>query len=66
MVFQINNSEKTNYNSTWTEWNLWKLVFTKQNNGLKLVYDQLDTVLAYMCFSNIILTNSVYKGLLQI
>ena len=36
------------------------LDFTVENHGIKLVYDQIDTAHADMCFSNITITHSVY------
>ena len=36
------------------------LNFTVENYGIKLIYDQIDTLHANMCFSNITITHSVY------
>ena len=42
------------------DWTLLNLGFTVENNGNKLIYDQIDTPHADMCFSNITITQSVY------
>ena len=43
-----------------TQWTLVNLKFTVENYGIRLVYDQIDTPHADMCFSNITITHSVY------
>ena len=43
-----------------TQWTLVNLNFTVENYGIKLIYDQIDTPHAEMCFSNITITPSVY------
>ena len=48
------------YSDTSTEWTLVSLNFTIQNYGIKLIYDQINTAHADMCFSNITITHSVY------
>ena len=48
------------YSNTSTEWTLLNLNFTVENYGIILVYDQIDTPHANMCFSNIIITHSVH------
>ena len=48
------------HNDASTQWTLVSLNFTIQNYGVKLIYDQIDICRADMCFSNIILTYSVY------
>ena len=52
--------KNTQYNSSSTEWSLLNLDFTVENYGIKLIYDQIDTAHADMCFSNITITHSVY------
>ena len=42
-----------------TQWTLVNLNFTVENYGIKLIYDQRDTVHADMFFSNITKTHSV-------
>ena len=48
------------YSNTSTEWTLVSVNFTVENFGIKLIYDQIDTAHADMCFSNITITHSVY------
>ena len=47
------------YSNSSTDWTLLNLNFTKENYGIKLIYDQIDTPHADMCFSNITITHSV-------
>ena len=62
------NTWSTRYNipkndrcsDTSTEWTLVSLNFTVENYGIKLVYDEIDTLHSDMCFSNITKTHSVY------
>ena len=49
------------YGDTSTDWTLVSLNFTVENYGIKLIYDQIDTPHADMCFSNITITHSVYR-----
>ena len=53
-------SKNTNYSDSSTEWSLLNLDFTEENYGIKLIYDQIDTPHADMCFSNITITHSVF------
>ena len=48
------------FSNTSTEWTLVSLNFTVENYGNKLIYDEIDTAHADMCFSNITITHSVY------
>ena len=48
------------YSDSSTHWTLVSLNFTVENYGIRLVYDQIDTPHADMCFSNISITHSVY------
>ena len=57
---QYTIAKNTQYSSTSTEWTLLNLDFTVENYGIKLIYDQIDTAHADMCFSNITITHSVY------
>ena len=43
-----------------TEWTIVSLNFTVENYGIRLIYDQIDTAHADMCFSKITITHSVY------
>ena len=57
---QYTIAKNTQYSDTSTEWTLLNSDFTVENYGIKLIYDQIDTPHADMCFSNIIITHSVY------
>ena len=48
------------FSNTSTEWTLVSLNFTVENYAIKLIYDEIDTAHADMCFSNITITHSVY------
>ena len=48
------------YRDTSTDWTLVNLNFTVENYGIGLIYEQIDTAHADMCFSNITITHSVY------
>ena len=52
--------KNSQYSITSTEFTLLKLDFTVKNYCIKLIYDQIDTAHADMCFSNITITHSVY------
>ena len=57
---QYTIAKNTQYSDTSTDWNLLNLHFTVGNYGIKLIYDEIDTAHADMCFSNITITHSVY------
>ena len=57
---QYTLAKNTQYSDNSTDWTLLNLDFTLENYGIKLLYDEVDTARAYMCFSNIKLTHSVY------
>ena len=48
------------YSDSSSDWTILNLNFTVENYGIKLIYDQIDTPHADMCFSNNIITHSVY------
>ena len=56
--YTINKNEGCSNPST--EWKLLNLDFTTPNYGIKLIYDQIESAHADMCFSNITITHSVY------
>ena len=56
--YTINKNGQYSENST--DWSLLNIEFTTQNYGIKLVYDQIESAHADMCFSNITITHSVY------
>ena len=57
---RYNIPKNDRYSDTSTEWTLVNLNFTVENYGIRLIYDQIDTPHADMCFSNISITHSVY------
>ena len=57
---EYNLPKNDRYSDTSTEWTLVIINFTVENYGVKLLYDQMDSAHADMCFSNITLTHSVY------
>ena len=57
---QYTISKNTQYTDSPTEWELLNLDFTKENYGINLILDQIDTSHSDMCFSNIMITRSVY------
>ena len=57
---QYTINKNTQYSNTSTDWTLLNLDFTVENYGIKLIYDQIVSPHADMCFSNITITQSVY------
>ena len=57
---QYTIGKNTQYSDSSTDSTLLNLDFTVENYGIKLIYDQIDTPHADMCFSNITITHSVY------
>ena len=57
---RYNISKNDRYSDNSTDWTLVNLNFTVENYGNKLIYDQIDTAHGNMCFSNIMITHSVY------
>ena len=53
-------AQNDRYNYISTDWTLLNLDFTLENYGNKLIYDQIATRHADMCFSNFTTTHSVY------
>ena len=47
------------YSNSSTQWTKLSLNFTEENYGIKLIYDQIDTPHADMCFSNITIIISI-------
>ena len=52
--------KNSQYTNSPTEWTLLNLDFTVENYGVKLIYDQIDTLRANMCFSDMTRPHSVY------
>ena len=50
----------TNYNATSTEWTFLNIGFLESIDGIKLVQDEKDTILADLCFSTIMIMLSVF------
>ena len=57
---QYTIATNSQYSDNSNDWTLLNLEFTVENYGIKLIYDQIDTAHADMCFSNITITHSVY------
>ena len=57
---RYNIPKNDRYSNSPTQWTLVNLKFTVENYAIKLIYDQIDTPHADMCFSNITKTHSVY------
>ena len=57
---RYNLPKKDRYRDFSTDWTLVSLIFTIENYGIKLIYDQIDTAHADMCFSKFTITHSVY------
>ena len=57
---QYTIAKNDQYSESSTDWTLVNLTFTQENYCIKLIYDQIDTPHADMCFSDITITYSVY------
>ena len=57
---RYNKPTNDRYSGSSTIWTLVILNFTVENYGNRLIYDEIDTPHADMCFSNIRITHSVY------
>ena len=56
---RYNIPKRDRHSDSSTQWTLVGSNFTIQSYGIKLIYDQTDTVHADMCFINFIKTHSV-------
>ena len=56
---QYTIAKNSQYSTTSNEWKLISLDFTIEIYGVKLIYDQIATPHADMCFPNITITHSV-------
>ena len=56
--YNINKNSQCSNGST--VWHLIDLDITKENYGVKLKYDQIPTAHSDMCFSDLIITQSIY------
>ena len=52
--------KNTEYSDNSTDWTLLNLDFTVENYSIKLIYNQINTPHADICFSNITITDFVY------
>ena len=57
---QYTIEKNTKYSDSPNEWVLLNLDFTIENYGIKLIFDRIETAHSDMCFSNIMITHSVY------
>ena len=57
---RYNIPKNDRYSNSSTQWTLVNLNFTEENYGIKLIYNQIDTPHADMCFSDNSITHSVY------
>ena len=57
---RYNIPKKDRYSNSSIDWTLVNLNFTVENYGMKLIYDQINTPHADMCFSNVRKTNCIY------
>ena len=57
---RYNIPKNDRYSDSSTQWTKLSLNFTVENYGIKLIYDQIDTRHADICFSNIIISHSIY------
>ena len=57
---QYTINKNSQYSDNSTDCSLLNIDFTTQNYGIKLVYDQIESAHADVCFSNITITHSVY------
>ena len=48
------------YSDSSTHWIKLGSNFSEENYGIKLIYDEIDTPPADMCFSNITITHSIF------
>ena len=55
-----NIAKNDRYRDSSTDWTLVKLNFTIENYGTNLIYDQIDTPHADICFSIFTIKHSVY------
>ena len=49
-----------NFTELSTDWTIIKFDITDDNYGIKLFYDQIESAHADMCFSNIMITHSIF------
>ena len=57
---QYTKPKKSQFTNSSIDWTLVNINFTGEDYGIKLIYDQIETPHAEMCFSNITIKHSVY------
>ena len=57
---QYTIAKNTQHIDNSTDWTLLNLDFTQKNYGIRVIYDEIDTTHADMCFSIFTITHSVY------
>ena len=56
---QYTIAKNIQYGDNSTDWTLFNLIFTTENYGINIAFDQIETAHSDMCFSNITRTHSV-------
>ena len=57
---RYNIPKNVRYSDKSTQWTKLRLYFTEENYGSKLIYNEIDTTHADLCFSKIIISHSTY------
>ena len=57
---RYNIPKNDRYSDSSTQWTKLSLNVTEENYGNKLIFDEIDSAHSDMCFSNIMITHSVY------
>ena len=57
---RYNIAKNDRYSDSSTDWTLFSLNFSEEKYGIKLIYDQIDTPHAALCFSIITIPHSVF------
>ena len=57
---RYNIPKNDRYSDSSTQWTKLSLNFTIESYGIRLIYDEIDSAHADMCFSNITITHSIY------
>ena len=57
---RYNMPQNDRYSNSSSQWTLLSLYLIVENYGMKLIYDEIESALAVMAFSNIAITHSVY------
>ena len=57
---RYNIPKNDRYSNSSTQWTKLGLNFTEESYGIKLIFDEIDSARSDMCFSDIIITHSVF------